>query len=434
MHLTQLLSSLLLLVQARAVPVGTSTDEKMLAAPVRIPIRRSGESSDTPHRFQDGPNWAERRPSWKRSLPPRQNAAVGTGPVGTQDIINRRNTMYTVPIDIGTPPQSFEVQLDTGSNGLWVHTSACQNECPRVRGFDRGASASYNTTGARFRASYVATHIDGEVGTDTITLGGYTVPGQEFGVALDVKGTGFKGSDIVGILGMGWPIKSDNKFPSTTPWWVHALEGKGGARWPKPMFGIALRVAQAGKNQQAVYGGELTLGGVDSEAIMGGESALRWLPVSNPNAWEVFMDDLVVGGASILKVDNGRTIPARASLDTGTAGLMGPFAAVKALYARIPGSFIDEKVSHPGQLEYYRYPCDSMPEVDLTFGGTRYALRPEDMWQYRNKHNQSSTEETCLGNIFGWAREKWIIGDAAFHTMYVAFQHDPPAIGFGKLV
>lgn len=328
----------------------------------------------------------------------------------------------------------MEVQLDTGSNGLWVHSNTCQKECPRQPGFDRRASSTYNTTGAGFRAHYVVTHIYGEVGTDTISFGGYTVPEQEFGVALDAKGTGFKDSTVVGIIGMGWPIRDDNKFPSTTPWWVHALQGKGGAKWPKPMFGIALRATDDGKPQGPVPGGQLTLGGVDGTSIQGGEKALKWMPVDSSNAWEVLMDDLVVGGSSVLRQDQGRPVPSKANLDTGTAGLMGPFAAVAALYARIPGSFVDEKVSTPGKLEYYRYPCDAAPEVDVTFSGVPYPIAPEDMWQYRDKHNASSSGETCLGNIFGWSQEKWIIGGALFHSAYVAFQYDPPAIGIGKLV
>lgn len=274
-----------------------------------------------------------------------------------------------------TPPQTFEVQLDTGSNGLWVWDASCPAECPSVPGFDRARSSSYVTKNASFQSRYVTTAIAGVVATDDVSVGGYTVA-QEIGVTLAANGSGFAGSPVSGILGMGWPGAS-GAYPSSTPWWHHAH-----ARWAAPVFGIELKRTGAGK---------LTLGGVDGSAIVGGEAGLTYLPSTG---WSVDMDDLVVAGSRL-----GR---GRATLDSGTSGIMGPLGAVCSIYSNIPGAFRDGSVSTNGTLEYYRYPCDSAPDVEIVFAGTAYELHKDDMWIYRNRHNASSREETCVGNVFGW--------------------------------
>jgi Eukaryotic aspartyl protease len=55
-------------------------------------------------------------PSSKRSLRKRQ------GEVETPDINYQTNLLYLVQLQIGTPPQSTYVQLDTGSSDLVVET------------------------------------------------------------------------------------------------------------------------------------------------------------------------------------------------------------------------------------------------------------------------------------------------------------------------
>lgn len=284
---------------------------------------------------------------------------------------------------------------------------SCKAECPSAALFNRGSSSSYKSDGKTFDTGYVVTDISGEVGHDTITVGDYTVPAQEFGVTTGANGTTFEGKQVAGVLGLSWPVEG-GKYPSSTPWWQHALSGQDGSgaaageKWPEPVFGIELRSTDRNSGGSHA-GGKLTLGGVDDSAIVGGAKALNYLPLSREGTWAVRMDDVVVGGASVApKGDDGKPVALDAVLDSGTTGIMGPKDVVKGVYDKIPGAFLDEKVGEKGKLEYYRYPCEASPDVELMFGGQGYAIEEQDMWIYRNKHNETSTEETCLGNVFAW--------------------------------
>lgn len=252
----------------------------------------------------------------------------------------------------------------------------------------RSKSTSYATTGANFTTNYVVTTIQGEVGTDTISIGGYDVK-QEFGVALTAKGTGFKDSSVTGILGFGFPAGGKSgPYPASNSWWANAV-----SQWPEPVFGIGL--TRTPDRSPLTDGGKLTLGGVDTDAFTG---QLNYLPVVGTAGWKVTMDSLKVNGNAV----GGTGL--NASIDSGTTGLMGPLATVAQVYQTIPGAFLDQSASTAGKLEYYRYPCEHGPQVALAFGGVDYQVHTDDLWIFKNKHNTSSTEETCLGNLFGWSQ------------------------------
>ena len=53
---------------------------------------------------------------------------------------------WTAEIQIGTPPQNFSVELDTGSSDLWVVSSKCHASCDRFvdwRRYNETASSTH---------------------------------------------------------------------------------------------------------------------------------------------------------------------------------------------------------------------------------------------------------------------------------------------------
>ncbi|KAI0140327.1 aspartic peptidase domain-containing protein [Pestalotiopsis sp. NC0098] len=177
---------------------------------------------------------------------------------------------YGIEIEIGTPPQRTFVEIDTGSDTLWVNADCTtapaelgQNDtCVQIPKYD----PSQSSTAQNLSVSALIGYGDGTIGaylgyyTDFVTIGGINLTSQNFGVASETLGM------VSGIMGIAPPI-TGFAINQTFPRVLDSMFTQGFIN--KRVYGIGLGSSDASE-------GSLTFGGLDTGKFSGD---LQELPI-----------------------------------------------------------------------------------------------------------------------------------------------------------
>lgn len=114
---------------------------------------------------------------------------------------------YLTPVQIGSPAQTLNLDIDTGSSDLWVYSS--ETPSSEVNGqsvYNPGAS---NTSAKQSSLSWSISYGDGsssegDVYYDTVSIGGLSVQNMAVEVATEVSSEFTADTDIDGLLGLGF--------------------------------------------------------------------------------------------------------------------------------------------------------------------------------------------------------------------------------------
>ncbi|KAJ7270919.1 acid protease [Mycena rebaudengoi] len=307
-------------------------------------------------------------------------------------------------ISVGTPAQTFLIDFDTGSSDLWIPSSSCTSStCSSKSKFKATSSSTSVKKSGTFSIQYGdGSTVSGPVYTDTVSVAGIKATKQFFSPVTTLSAS-FADDPIDGILGLAFP----------------AISNFG----QNPFFNTANIAGTVDANQFGFYlassGSELFLGGTNEDLYTG---EVEFVAVdSSTGFWQATGAKVKVG--STTAVSNFQTI-----IDSGTTLAYGPPAAVKKLYAKVPGSALFDS-----ENGFYSFPCDSPPDISFNWGGSDWAITAANI-------NLGTTEDgssDCVGSIvaqdLGLGSDVWLLGDAFMKNVYTVFDFDQEAVGFAAL-
>ncbi|KAF8176802.1 aspartyl protease [Pholiota molesta] len=343
---------------------------------------------------------------------------------------------YFGSISIGTPPQSFNVILDTGSSDLWLAGTSCTRCDRQTPIFQSAQSSTFQTgpatagnansnaapvLGQQVQINYGSGAVAGLLSSDTVSMGGFTVPNQTF-LNVNQLTSGLLDGAVSGIMGLAFSTIAST---GATPFW-ETLATNGQLANPEMAFWLT---RSASAQTQDVPGGVFTLGGTNSSLFSGSVEFLN-MPTSTPSFWLLSMSKVTIDSQTV-QISTGNA--ALSAIDTGTTLIGGPTADVAAIKAAVNGT---DSQSHAG---FFNFPCTSQLQVSLSFGGSLWPINPLDM----NIGQEPNDASLCIAAIFDLTQGTnidsnsgnpgWVVGDTFLKNVYSVFRSNPPSIGFAQL-
>ena len=325
--------------------------------------------------------------------------------VGTERVSDWFQCLYYGTIGIGTPPQTFQVQFDTGSSNLWVPQVGCVY-CGHKNTYNHGLSSTYMPIGVDFFIGYGdGSNVTGIYSSDDVTIGGdLVVKQQPFAEIHDLSGQGpsyaFAPND--GILGLAFQSIS---VDGATTVFENLIAQK---IVDQPVFSFYL-----GDNGP----GEFTLGGWDTSKF---EGQIHKVPLDNATFWQVQLDGVIAG--TYKSVGSGLDA-IQAIVDSGTSFIAGPYTDIQNLATAL-GASLD-------QFGNYIFDCSNVkniPDVRFIFGGLELVIPgPETVIQ------QQGVCYLAFEALPPGLAKQWILGDTFMRQFYTVFNYVEGWVGFAVL-
>ncbi|VDB86598.1 unnamed protein product [Peniophora sp. CBMAI 1063] len=280
---------------------------------------------------------AKRLRSSRSSQVPSKAASRTDVPVTNQAVI------YTAALDVGSPPTTFDLIVDTGSSNTWV--GAVTEYTP---------TSTSQDTGGFLVVTYGSGFVIGEEFIDTVSLGdGITVTNQSIGAAEFASGF----SPYDGILGIGPVDLTTDTVDNvdTVPTITDNLLAQGTIS--TEVIGVSFEPTTS----NATTNGELTFGGVDSSKFTGDITYTAITSTSPASEYWGIDQTVAYGDDTILPLTAG-------IVDTGTTLLLLATDAYDA-YTAATGATLD---STTGLLSVTADQFAALESLFFTIGDTTF--------------------------------------------------------------
>jgi hypothetical protein len=323
---------------------------------------------------------------------------------GEENVVLRdlQNAQYWGSLEVGTPPQEFQVVFDTGSSDLWVPSGKCKtvsSNCATKSTFDKSASSTYADVpkGAKniFSIHYGSGPVSGTYGIDVVTLADdYTSTSQTFALAEHTDGLGNICESVfrpflrfVTYISSPLPQFSlPSEPPPPLPTHTPCPPSDGGAKFDG-ILGLAFpalsidqdvnalipNLKEEGVLEKAMFAfylgnesdGELAVGGYDPSRMEDPDD-ITWVDLLSPAYWLAKMDGVKFGGTVISTNSAG-------IMDTGTSLIYAPQDQVVVMAEQMNAQYAP-------QVGLFLIDCDTtVPDLEITVGGKVVVIPGEDL-------------------------------------------------------
>ncbi|KAF9283781.1 hypothetical protein BGZ88_010297 [Linnemannia elongata] len=313
---------------------------------------------------------------------------------------------YYGPVSVGTPPQSFKLNFDTGSSDIWFPSNTCNTTaCKKHTRFDATQSLTYQKDGRKWNVGYGdGSTASGFLGSDMVDVGGIQVR-QTIGLAT-AESAQFGSSPDDGLFGLGF-----NTLESVRGVKTFLDNAIAADLLAQPVVSVFLPSERLFNGK----GGEYLFGGIDSSKFTG---SLTYVPVTRKGYWQVAIEDTLYSGQSLGQGAEG-------IIDTGTTLVILDEAAAKAIHEKIEGALHDDRVG-------WVVPCsvrsDTTNRVSFSMGGGAFHVPLADLAY------QEVGSGYCYSGIQGGKYGLWILGDVFIKNNYCVFSQTAiPSIGIAPL-
>lgn len=332
---------------------------------------------------------------------------------GTVDVkLQNEVSLYLCNVTLGTPPQSVELILDTGSSDLWCNSpnstlcSSSSKPCSGYGMYDPSSSSTEHYVSSKFNISYAdGSSASGVYLTDTLHIGGVTIEHFQFGV-------GYNSSSPQGVLGIGY---------KTNEVQVTRAGEKPYANLPQAMVNNGLVNATAYSlwlNDLNSNTGTVLFGGVNAKKYYGELQTLPILPIDGIySEFIIALTGVSVNSASHSKSISSSDLPTAVLLDSGSTLSYLPDPVAHHIYKAL-------NVTYQSSAGVGFVPCSYANRdlnVTYTFSSPAIDVSISELVLNSGDTTFSDGSPACIFGIVPAGNSQCVLGDTFLRSAYVVY-------------
>ncbi|KZO95222.1 acid protease [Calocera viscosa TUFC12733] len=328
--------------------------------------------------------------------------------VPAEDVQN--DSEYVVPVTIGNPGVTLNLDFDTGSSDLWVWSSQARGKGNRKIYQPTQSRTAKQAPGLSWNIQYAdGSGAQGNVFYDNVMVQGVAVTNQAVETATTLSGAFQTDVQSDGLFGLAFSkINTVTPSKQNTPF-QNMLNQK---LLDRPIFTVKLDKGDSG--------GFYTFGHVNGGVLPPGVDI--WTTyVDSSNGWWEFESRAIMIGKHEFPRPQGNT----AIADTGTTLILLDDDAVSAIYSAVRGAVLNHAAGG-----WILPSSATVPDLYFACGDRYFGIPGDDL-----KFSTCSSKGYMFGAVQSrGSNQQDIFGDVFLKRVYALFDARPgtPRIGFGQ--